>query len=139
MNPPASAQQLRADRLVLVADDETDMREAMAMLLAMHGYRVLQARNGLEAAAMALTHRPAFALIDIGMPVMDGYRAASQMRRDTALDATTLIAVSGYATDRHRRQAHEAGMDVYLTKPVDSALLLSILDGASQRLRTVTA
>jgi CheY-like chemotaxis protein len=94
------------------------------------------ARQALERAAHLL---PDAALLDIGLPDMDGLELARRLRRLPGLAEVTLIAVTGYGQESDKRNAHAAGFDHYLTKPVDFAILLSLLNGTSSSVRPASA
>jgi PAS domain S-box-containing protein len=110
---------------ILVVDDNRDSAESLGILLEGRGHEVRIAANGPEALEMARDAAPDVALLDIGLPGMDGFELAERMRgihRDI-----TLVAVTGYGTQEDRRAAHEAGFDHYLLKPVDMDALTEVL------------
>jgi CheY-like chemotaxis protein len=115
---------------VLVVDDNADAAESMALLLAVHGHDVRQARSGPEAIATARTFAPDVMLLDLGLPEMDGYAVAEAVRREPALAGCRLVAVTGYGRDEDRRRAREAGFDEHLLKPVDPAVLQTVVASA---------
>ena len=112
---------------VLVADDHPDAGEVLAMLVRMHAFRVLLARDGGEALALAQEHVPAVALLDLAMPVLDGYEVARRMREDARLQHTLLVAVTGLSGADHVQRSREAGMHLHLVKPVDPCHLAWVL------------
>ena len=112
---------------VLVVDDSADIAETMASFLALHGHTVQTALNGQQALAAAAEFQPTTILLDIGMPDLDGYTVAEQLRRMPGLDATIFVAVSGYGAIENRVRAKAAGFDYYLVKPVDYAHLDLVL------------
>jgi signal transduction histidine kinase len=114
-------------RSVLVADDNLDGAEIMAMLLTQSGYRVRIAHTGLEALALAAEEHPDVAILDIGMPGMDGYSVAQRMRSEAWGARICLIAVTGWGQEGDKRKAEEAGFDHHLTKPMDPERLERIL------------
>ncbi len=71
---------------------------------------------------------PEVVLLDIGLPGLDGYQVAERLRREPGLEATTIIAITGYGEDHARRRSREAGFDHHLVKPVDPDLLTRLLD-----------
>ncbi len=112
---------------VLLIEDNEDARETMQMLLEMWGYTVETAADGQEGLSKALERPPAVAIVDIGLPKLDGYEVARQIRARADQGKPHLIAVTGYGQPEDRRQALEAGFDHHLPKPVnadDLALLL---------------
>jgi signal transduction histidine kinase/ActR/RegA family two-component response regulator len=114
-----------ANRRVLVVDDNVDGCVSLTTLLGLLGYQTRAAHDGLEAVGEALAFRPDAVVLDIGLPRMNGYDAARQIRRDQP--DVTLIAVTGWGQEEDRRRALEAGFDHHLTKPVDPAALLRLL------------
>jgi len=112
---------------VLLIEDNDDGREMMATMLASYGYPVLQARDGLEGVRVALTERPGVALVDIGLPGIDGYEVARRLRCDPETRELRLIALTGYGLAEDQRRVLEAGFDLHLVKPVDLTALLGQL------------
>jgi PAS domain S-box-containing protein len=121
--PPAAA--ARPAR-ILVVDDNADTARGMARLLKLAGHEVWLAGDGREAIELALAHRPGFVLLDIGLPVMDGYEVARRLR-DQGLAEAVIVAISGYGQDEDRRRSREAGINHHLVKPVDPDRLLELL------------
>ena len=112
---------------VLVVEDHGDTALSLAMLLHFWGHRVRVARDGPEALALAAEAPPEVVLLDIGMPGMDGWEAATRLRRLPGLDRALVVAVSGYGREDDRRHSHAAGCDLHLLKPVDPDVLLRLL------------
>jgi PAS domain S-box-containing protein len=109
----------RCNRMrVLVVEDGADLLESMIILLELMGHTVIAAADGRAAIELAKRERPDAALIDIGLPDMDGYDVARALRREPALTETRLVALTGYATPEHRARALAAGFDHHLAKPV---------------------
>jgi signal transduction histidine kinase/CheY-like chemotaxis protein len=106
-------------RIVLVADDNHDGAEVLAMLLLQSGYGVHVAHSGAEALSIAERQRPDVAVLDIGMPGMTGYEVAQRIRAEAWGARIQLIAVTGWGHADDKRKAGEAGFDHHLTKPVD--------------------
>ncbi len=104
---------------VLVVDDNHDSAETLAALLGLAGYEVQIAYEGVSALAWAATHRPRVVLLDLGLPGMDGFQVARQLRQLPGLAQTRLIAITGYGQESDRRATAEAGFELHLTKPVD--------------------
>jgi CheY-like chemotaxis protein len=105
-------------RRVLIADDDVDAADSLAELLRLEGHEVHLAYDGAEALATFVRVDPDAALLDIGMPNMSGLEVVRAIRQQSGGQRATLIAVSGWAQERHRRLALEAGFDHHLTKPM---------------------
>jgi signal transduction histidine kinase/CheY-like chemotaxis protein len=118
-------------RGILVADDNRDGAEIMAMLLGLSGYEVYVAHTGPEALAMAAKHRPSVAILDIGMPGMSGYEVATGIRHEPWGTGIQLIAVTGWGQDEDKRKALDAGFDHHLTKPIDPDELTRLISAAA--------
>ncbi|HLV68825.1 MAG TPA: ATP-binding protein, partial [Polyangiaceae bacterium] len=120
-------------RRVLLVDDNQDAAEMLASLLRAEGHDVLVAHDGPSALAEARAFRPAVALLDIGLPVMDGYELAEKL---LALlpRPLRLVALTGYGQDHDRRRSVEAGFAEHLVKPVDAADLLAAIEGSERKL-----
>ena len=118
---------------VLVVDDDVDCRTTMRDLLSLHGYPVFTACDGREALEAARLHRPDLVLLDLAMPVMNGYEAARALRADPDLKDTQIVALTGFGMAREREKAEAAGVQVYLVKPVDIQQLLTLLRAFDRR------
>ncbi|MGI8603932.1 MAG: hybrid sensor histidine kinase/response regulator [Verrucomicrobiales bacterium] len=105
-------------RDLLLVEDNADSRNALAALLRLKGYRVDVAEDGAAAIATALAVRPQAALIDIGLPDMDGHEVAKALRRNLG-EHIFLVALTGYTRADDFKQALDAGFNAYLIKPVD--------------------
>jgi len=116
-----------AGRRILVADDNRDAAESLAMLLEMAGHEVRVAHHGRAALAVAQAFRPDTALLDIGMPEMSGYEVAQALRNEPWAVGIRLIALTGWGQDSDRRRALEAGFDHHLIKPVDPDQLAGMM------------
>ncbi|VXB11492.1 response regulator [Massilia sp. 9I] len=116
---------------VLLIEDNDDGREMMATMLAAHGFPVATAADGLQGVAAALAECPAAALVDIGLPGIDGYEVARRLRRDPATRNIRLIALTGYGLAEDQRRVLEAGFDQHLVKPVGMDQLLEALAPAA--------
>lgn len=132
---PESAQRApgRSSRRVLIADDNRDAAESLAVLLRMDGHDVTIAYDGPQALAMLADAPPEVALLDIGMPGLDGYEVARRVRHGPFGREVTLIAVTGWGQDRDKAEARAAGFDHHFTKPVDPARLSELLRTAPHR------
>jgi signal transduction histidine kinase len=111
----------------VVVDDQTDLRELVADLLRARGHDVRTVEDGPSAVALICAERPDVALIDIGLPGMDGYDVARTVRRELADHKIRLIAMTGYGQQSDRDRAHEAGFDVHIVKPASAAKILRAL------------
>jgi CheY-like chemotaxis protein len=112
---------------VLVVDDNIDAADSMAMLLRFLGHEVQVAYGGKAAIEAARTSRPDAILLDIGLPDIDGYEVASSLKRDPAVAAVPIVAVTGHGRETDRAQAQQAGFDAYLVKPADPGRLAELL------------
>lgn len=108
-------------------DDNTDAAEMLAALLELDGHEILTANSGPAALALAELFAPEVALLDIGMPGMDGYTVARHLRRK--LELALLVAVTGYGQEEDRQRSRAAGFDYHLTKPVSLDAVRRILQG----------
>jgi PAS domain S-box-containing protein len=122
----AAAAEVRP-REILVIEDNLDAGETLAAILEFHGHHVRVARDGRTGLELAREPRPDVVLCDIGLPDMDGYAVARELRRRDALRSTRLVALSGYAQPEDRQRAHDAGFDAHVAKPTDVDVLLSVL------------
>jgi two-component system CheB/CheR fusion protein len=133
--PPTAriAPEQRSPVRVLVADDNEDAAEALAMLLRLSGYDVSVAHDGEQATRMAISQQPDIALLDIGMPKLTGYQVASYIRAQQWNKRPLLIAITGWGQPEDRRNSANAGFDKHFTKPVDfETLAQAIADAALQ-------
>jgi two-component system, cell cycle response regulator DivK len=112
--------------VLLLADDAEDNRIVYSALLEYAGFVVLLAENGAEAVAQARQHGPDLVLLDIAMPVMDGFTAAHILSADPQTAAIPKVAISAHDLDRGRLQA--AGFCGYLQKPVEPRSLLQLVE-----------
>jgi signal transduction histidine kinase len=117
----------RTQRRILVADDNNDALESLATLLQLSGHEVYTAANGAIALESAEQHRPEVALLDIGMPKLDGYEVARRIRAQPWGQRITLVALTGWGQDSDRRRSQEAGFDSHLVKPLDLDKLTELL------------
>jgi CheY-like chemotaxis protein len=114
-------------RCLLIADDNDDAAESLAMLLRMEGHAVVVVGNGRDALTAVNELRPSVAVLDIGMPDISGYEVARQLRQTPMGKSLTLIAVTGWGQERDKLRAREAGFDHHFTKPIDPNILLELL------------
>jgi signal transduction histidine kinase len=118
-----------AERRILVVDDNEDAADMMAEFLTGLGFSVRVAHDGPSGLREAEEFLPEIALLDIGLPAMDGYELARRLRVMPALRRLKMIAVTGYGQETDRARAHEAGFDRHIVKPVDALKLEAMLDG----------
>ncbi len=125
---PAGAASPPQRRHVLIIEDNGDARESLAMLLRILGHRVDVAEDGPDGADAALALRPQVALIDIGLPTLDGYAVAGRVRAALG-QGVLLVALTGYGQPEDRERALAAGFDAHIAKPVEMEELQRILAG----------
>ena len=125
--PPSTEVTLAPGLRVLVVDDHRDAADLLAEVLAAHGCVVSVAYDGPAALERALIERPDVALLDIGLPGMDGYELARRIRRAPQLRDCLLVALTGYGQEADRERSAEAGFSSHLLKPIDPAALRRIL------------
>src|SRR5262245_32422155 len=113
---------------VLVVEDEPDLAFSEAVLLRLEGYEVAVAGDGPAALREAQNFQPDVVLLDIGLPGMDGYRVARALQERTPVKRPLVIACSGFEEEAAGTGAPEAGIDLYLLKPVDMAALQKVLE-----------
>ena len=123
ISSPPSLNPLR----ILVVEDNDDIRETLKDLLVMCGHQVEVAEDGERGLELVLEHKPNVALIDIGLPGLDGYHVARALRDRQPGRETRLIALTGYGQPDDRRKALDAGFDAHLVKPVDLEHLSKVL------------
>ena len=111
---------------ILVADDNPDALEMMKLMLALYGHDVTVASDGVVAVTLATAIRPQIAFLDIGMPRMDGYEAARQIRQALG-SSVVLVALTGWGQDEDKRRSHEAGFNHHMTKPPDPEALEALI------------
>ena len=115
-------------RRVLIVDDYPVVAESLMRVLALAGHDVRIAHDGPAALEVISTFHPEVIVLDIGLPGMNGYDLARQIRVETASNPVTLIAATGYGQTEDRHRAHNAGFDHHLTKPVDCVALLELIE-----------
>jgi two-component system cell cycle response regulator DivK len=112
--------------VLLVEDNEVNSYLAR-FLLEKGGFRVITANNGREAIEQARSHRPDLVLMDIQMPVMDGYEATALLKADDALRAIPVVALTAYAMPHEREQAMAAGCAGHIEKPIDTSTFIALV------------
>jgi signal transduction histidine kinase/CheY-like chemotaxis protein len=123
---PVAMPQLAEQRIV-VADDNVDSAESLAALLTLSGHSVFVAHDGAAAVRLTRALRPSVVILDLGMPVVDGFEAAEQIRADAGGADPVLIALSGFGQAADRARSTEAGFDMHLIKPVDPGEIETLL------------
>lgn len=112
---------------ILIADDYDDNRELLRLMLEGAGYSVRETHNGRECVAAARAELPDIVLIDLSMPVLDGWGTLNELRADERTRTLQCIAVTAFAAEQDRQRALDAGFDAYLTKPYRSKELLDLV------------
>ena len=113
---------------MLVVEDQAENLDLMVYLLTAFGHKALVARDGAEGITVAGQERPDLVVMDLQMPVMDGYEAASRLKEDAELSAIPLVAVTAYAMVGDRERIMAAGFDGYMTKPIDPTVFVRELE-----------
>ena len=121
MTPPTEAEA----PLILVVDDLDDARFMYSLYFTTHGFRVVEAANGEEAIRLAREHPPALVLMDLGLPVMDGWEATRRIKADRRTRGVPVLALSGHAFPDSMKRAKAAGADAFLVKPCLPAIVLA--------------
>jgi CheY-like chemotaxis protein len=111
---------------ILVVDDNQDTAQSMGELLEILGHQAQVAYDGPKAVEMATAFQPQVVLLDIGLPIIDGYEVARRMRQAGLKDAM-LVALTGYGREEDREKAHQAGFDMHFTKPIELDALQKVL------------
>lgn len=124
-NAPQSA----TPRRVVLIDDNKDAAESLAKVLTLHGHVVRTAFDGEQGLALVEQERPDLVLCDIGMPRLNGFETARRIRREQWGEALVLVALTGWGQFDDRQRSAAAGFDLHLVKPVDTDVLLQLLDG----------
>ena len=118
---------------ILIVEDNHDARTTMRMLLSLgQGHVVYEAADGASGVRAALELRPHVALIDLGLPDVDGHEVARRIRAVLDRTAIVLVALTGYGSAEDQRVAQEAGFDVHFVKPVESAELAKIFESIAR-------
>jgi two-component system, cell cycle response regulator DivK len=109
---------------ILVVEDQDDNRRILRDLLVHAGYEVVEVDNGVQALPAAAEHRPDVILMDIQLPLLDGYEATKRIKADPALKHIPIIVVTSYALSGDEAKARAAGCDAYVAKPFSPRALL---------------
>ena len=132
-SPPAPASAEAASPRILIIEDDRDSREGLRELLEASGHIVDVADSGLTGIERVLDRSPSVALIDIGLPDLDGYEVAQRLRRHLGKEEIFLVALTGHVGPYHERQALASGFDAHLTKPINFDKLDSLLASRAAR------
>lgn len=123
--PERTTPAISIQRKVLIVDDNVDAADALALILRGMGHQVDVAHDGRSGVEISRRMRPDIVLLDIAMPQMSGYDAASEIRRFLGPDVR-IVAVTGYGQYEDRRRSLEAGFDQHIIKPLDPDFLKSL-------------
>jgi signal transduction histidine kinase len=118
---------IQVRRNILIADDNQDALESLALMLRLEGHEVHCASDGEEALALAGQRRPEIVVLDVGMPKLDGCEVARRIRAESWGRDAVLVALTGWGQEVDRRRSREAGFDMHLVKPVDPATICDML------------
>jgi CheY-like chemotaxis protein len=121
-----------APRRVLIVDDNEDGATTLALLLESAGHRTFTAHDGHAALDLLDRHRPEIVLLDIGLPLVNGYEVCRQIRSRSWAKTVTLVAVTGWGQDGDRQKSREAGFDHHLLKPLEFAELQRLIQTAAR-------
>ena len=114
-----------SNKKILVVEDTEDNRQILRDLLGMAGYDMIEAHDGAEGVNQATQHKPDLILMDIQMPVMDGYEATRRIKANPDLKAIPIVAVTSYALSGDEAKARAAGCDAYIAKPYSPRQMLA--------------
>jgi CheY-like chemotaxis protein len=126
--PADSAASANTQRKILVVDDNVDSADSLALLLELNGHDIRVAYDGQTALTIAKTFRPDVVLLDIGLPVFNGYQVAEQLRAEPETLRAVLVALTGYGQPEDQRRVKEARFDYHLVKPVDLEALGKLIN-----------
>jgi two-component system, cell cycle response regulator DivK len=110
---------------ILIVEDQEDNRRILRDLFASAGYKLIEAESGEEALSVLATSRPDLILMDIQLPVMDGYEATRRIKSNPSMNAVPIIAVTSYALAGDEAKAQAAGCNAYISKPFSPRALLA--------------
>jgi CheY-like chemotaxis protein len=113
---------------ILIAEDNAVNRELLRELLEMRGHAVFEARDGEEALRLLEDSKPDILLLDLGMPVLDGYGTVRKIRENPSFDTLPVLAVTAYAMQGDKERILSSGFDGYLSKPINPTLLFQELE-----------
>src|SRR5262245_37843759 len=115
------------DERVLVVDDSRDTADSLAKLIEAFGYQAMPVYDGQQAVEVAATFAPDMALIDLGMPGLDGFETVSRIRQQRGSTHVILVAVTGWTREEDKRKAYECGFDLHVAKPMTNEALKELL------------
>jgi CheY-like chemotaxis protein len=115
-------------RRVLIVEDNIDAGRSLAYFLRDVGHHVEHAINGYAAIAIAKNMRPDIVFLDLGLPGMDGFTVAQQIKREPGLEKVRIVVVTGYGQDEYRERALKSGCEIHLIKPVDPKTLAGLIE-----------
>jgi two-component system, cell cycle response regulator DivK len=118
---------------ILVVEDESSIRDLIERRLAIEGYQIIHATNGALAIALARSEQPDLIVMDIGLPIMNGWQATQRLKSQPETRAIPILALTAYAMSEDRQRSLDAGCDAYETKPIDFASLLQKIRGLLDR------
>ena len=118
---------------ILIVEDNPINQDVLSRLLIRRGYTVFLAQDGAEGVAMTQKHSPDLVLMDIGLPVLDGYEATRQIKANPLTASTPIIALTARAMSTEREEAVAAGCDEFEVKPIDLARLLEKIEALRKR------
>lgn len=122
-----------APQRVLVVEDNLDTLRSTTLLLREMGHEVDYAINGYAALEAARRFKPHVIILDLGLPGMDGFEFCRKLKKEEALKAVRVIAVTGYGQAEYRARSREAGCDVHLVKPVSPAVLQAVIEESGSK------
>lgn len=120
---------------ILVVDDNHHTADTFALLVKQEGHAAFVAYDGLGALNAAIHTRPHIVFLDISLPLINGYEVARQIRANPALKDALIVAVTAYGTTQDKIRAHAAGIDLHMTKPIDSHQILQTVTRALEAIR----
>ena len=120
---------------VLIVDDDEDTAESLSMLLLASGHEVRMAHDGPAALKAAVDYRPEVMMLDIGLPMLNGFEVAEKLRAQAAFQSLVLVAVTGYGQEKDRKRTKDAGFDYHLVKPAEFSEIQDILVAVAERRR----
>ena len=115
---------------ILIVDDNSELAQSLAELLEVDGHRVVTANDPVTALDLARQSNPEICILDLELPIMDGYELAKRLHETPPTERAVLVALTGYGRDHDQRRTHEAGFAYHLVKPVDIGKLATILEQA---------
>jgi DNA-binding response OmpR family regulator len=122
--------------LVLIAEDERDIREFLVVALRVSGFNVIEARNGEEAVALCNSHKPDLVLLDVRMPKVTGFEACEILKSNSDTKDIPIVFLSAYANKDEIKQGLTLGADEYLTKPIAPDVLTERVSDILKQFRT---